>query len=109
MSIFDKINNWFKEGLEAPKVATPLTTYEIDLVPNAKYRLTRQMFLFPSQEVGADTNDFVKIGETVTYLKSGEIVEDNRLLSPWVYVRHENGKKTAEGWCFSHCLQKVEA
>jgi hypothetical protein len=62
------------------------------------------MFLFSTQEVTPDTNDYLKIGAEVTYLKSGEILEDNKMLSPWVYVRSKKGK---EGWCFSHYLEKT--
>jgi hypothetical protein len=78
--------------------------YEIDLRPNEKYCLTRQMYLFPNQEISTKVNDYLKIGATVTYLKSGNILEDNNFLSPWVWVRSESGK---EGWCFSHYLQKT--
>jgi hypothetical protein len=76
----------------------------VDLVPDEKYRLTRQMYLFPGQEVTAKVNDYLKIGAIVTYLKSGEMLEDNNVLAPWVYVRGEKGH---EGWCFSHYLEKA--
>jgi hypothetical protein len=83
------------------------------LVPNKKYRLTRQMYLFPGQEVSPEINDYLTIGAVVTYLKSGELVEDQKVLMPWVYVRSEKHKKTdmgkgQEGWCFSHYLEMVE-
>jgi hypothetical protein len=81
------------------------------LQSNKKYRLTRQMYLFPEQEVSAEINDYLKIGAIVTYLKSGELVEGSKM--PWVYVRSENEKKPdmgrgQEGWCFSEYLQTAE-
>ncbi|MDR0583069.1 MAG: hypothetical protein LBG57_01785 [Treponema sp.] len=87
--------------------------HRIDLVPNKKYRLTRQMYLFPEQEVSPRVNDYLKIGAVVTYLKSGELAEDNKVRMPWVYVRSEKQKKRdmgkgQEGWCFSHYLQAAE-
>jgi hypothetical protein len=87
---------------------------ELELVPNKKYRLTRQMYLFPQQEVSPRVNDYLKIGAVVTYLKSGELVEDNKVCMPWVYVRSENKKKAdmgkgQEGWCFSHYLAPMES
>ncbi|MDR2553652.1 MAG: hypothetical protein LBD31_10885 [Treponema sp.] len=86
---------------------------ELELVPNKKYRLTRHMYLFPEQEVSPEVNDYLKIGAVVTYLKSGELAEDNQARMPWVYVRSENQKKAdmgkgQEGWCFSHHLRAVE-
>ena len=86
---------------------------EIELIPNKKYRLTRQMYLFPGQEVSPQVNDYLKIGAVVTYLKSGELVEDNKVCMPWVYVRSEKQKKAdmgrgQEGWCFSQYLQTIE-
>jgi hypothetical protein len=86
---------------------------ELELVPNKKYRLTRHMYLFPEQEVSPQVNDYLKIGAVVTYLKSGELVEDNKARMPWVYVRSESQKKPdmgegQEGWCFSHHLQAIE-
>ncbi|MDR1094850.1 MAG: hypothetical protein LBL31_00495, partial [Spirochaetaceae bacterium] len=80
---------------------------ELDLIPQKKYRLTRQMYLFPEQEVSAEINDYLNIGAVVTYLKSGELVEDSKVSMPWVYVRSEKQKrpdmgKGQEGWCFSH-------
>jgi hypothetical protein len=85
----------------------------LELVPNKKYRLTRHMYLFPEQEVSPCINDYLKIGAVVTYLKSGELVEDNKVCMPWVYVRSEHQKKAdmgrgREGWCFSHYLQAIE-
>jgi hypothetical protein len=85
----------------------------IDLIPNKKYRLTRQMYLFPEQKVSPQVNDYLKIGAVVTYLKSGELVEEQNVSMPWVYVRSEKQKKAEmgkgkEGWCFSHYLQMVE-
>jgi hypothetical protein len=85
----------------------------LELIPNKKYRLTRQMYLFPGQEVSPQVNDYLKIGAVVTYLKSGELVEDQNVPMPWVYVRSEKQKKAdmgkgKEGWCFSHYLQTVE-
>jgi hypothetical protein len=90
-----------------------MTANELVLVPNKKYRLTRQMYLFPQQEVSPRVNDYLKIGAVVTYLKAGELVEDNKLRMPWVYVRSENHKKAdmgkgQEGWCFSHHLHAIE-
>jgi hypothetical protein len=90
-----------------------MTINELELIPNKRYRLTRQMYLFPKQEVSSQVNDYLKIGAVVTYLKSGELVEDNKLRMPWVYVRSENQKKAdmgkgQEGWCFSHHLQAAE-
>ncbi|MDR0628465.1 MAG: SH3 domain-containing protein [Treponema sp.] len=87
---------------------------ELELIPNKKYRLTRQMYLFPEQEVSPQINDYLKIGAVVTYLKSGELVEGNNKYMPWVYVRSEKQKKPdmgrgQEGWCFSHYLQMIEA
>ncbi|MDR0876704.1 MAG: SH3 domain-containing protein [Treponema sp.] len=82
----------------------PPASYDIVLTPNEKYQFTRQMYLFSSQEVTPDVNEYLKIGAVVTYLKSGEILEDNKLLAPWVYVRSEKGK---EGWCFAHYLKKL--
>jgi hypothetical protein len=89
----------------------PLLAPDVTLVPNRKYRLTRQMFLFPEQEVSAETNDYLKIGSVVTYLKSGGLVDDRSML--WVYVRSEKHSKMdmgkgQEGWCFSRYLQTVE-
>jgi hypothetical protein len=86
----------------------------LELIPQKKYRLTRQMYLFPEQEVTPEINDYLKIGAVVTYLKSGELVEDNKVSMPWVYVRSEKQKrmdmgKGQEGWCFSHYLQMAEA
>ncbi|MDR0374999.1 MAG: SH3 domain-containing protein [Treponema sp.] len=86
---------------------------ELYLIPNKKYRLTRQMYLFPKQEVSPQVNDYLKIGAVVTYLKSGELVEDQNVRMPWVYVRSEKQKKAnmgkgQEGWCFSHYLQMAE-
>jgi hypothetical protein len=85
----------------------------LELVPNKKYRLTRQMYLFPEQEVGPETNDYLTIGAVVTYLKSGELVEDQKVCMPWVYVRSTKHKKAdmgkgQEGWCFSHYLEMAE-
>ena len=85
----------------------------LELIPNKKYRLTRQMYLFPGQEVSPQVNDYLKIGAVVTYLKSGELVEDQNARMPWVYVRSEKQKKRdmgkgQEGWCFSHYLEMVE-
>jgi hypothetical protein len=85
----------------------------LDLIPNKKYRLTRHMYLFPKQEVSPQVNDYLKIGAVVTYLKSGEVVEDQNVRMPWVYVRSEKQKKAdmgkgKEGWCFSHYLQMIE-
>jgi hypothetical protein len=95
-------------------IIPPLRTDNgIELVPNKKYRLTRQMYLFTEQEVSPKVNDYLKIGAVVTYLKSGELVEDNNVCMPWVYVRSEKQKKAnmgkgREGWCFSHYLQTME-
>ncbi|MDR2864010.1 MAG: SH3 domain-containing protein [Spirochaetaceae bacterium] len=102
--------NFFKQLFSlkvenVPAVPTPPENNDIVLAENSKYRLTRQMYLFPGQEVSASVNDYLLIGATVVYLKSGEIIEDNHILSPWVYVRSAKGK---EGWCFSHYLQKIE-
>jgi hypothetical protein len=83
----------------------PPVTNDIELIPNEKYCLTRQMYLFPGQEVSAKAADYLKIGAVVTFLKTGEIVEDNNILSPWAYVRSAKDK---EGWCFSHYLKKAE-
>ncbi|MDR1126564.1 MAG: SH3 domain-containing protein [Treponema sp.] len=85
----------------------------LELIPNKKYRLTRQMYLFPEQKVSPQINDYLKIGAIVTYLQSGELEEDNNVRMPWVYVRSEKHKKAEmgkgkEGWCFSHYLQIVE-
>jgi hypothetical protein len=85
----------------------------LELIPNKKYRLTRQMYLFPQQEVTPKINDYLKIGAVVTYLKSGELVDDQNVFMPWVYVRSEKQKKAdmgkgQEGWCFSHYLQMLE-
>jgi hypothetical protein len=85
----------------------------LELIPNKKYRLTRQMYLFPEQKVSPQINDYLKIGAIVTYLRSGELEEDNNVRMPWVYVRSEKQKKKEmgkgqEGWCFSHYLQMVE-
>jgi hypothetical protein len=85
----------------------------LELTPNKKYRLTRQMYLFPEQEVSPQVNDYLRIGAVVTYLKSGELVEDQNVRMPWVYVRSEKQKKSGmgkgqEGWCFSHYLQMAE-
>jgi hypothetical protein len=71
------------------------------------------MYLFPEQKVSPRVNDYLKIGAVVTYLKSGELVEENNVCMPWVYVRSEKQKKAdmgrgQEGWCFSHYLQAVE-
>jgi hypothetical protein len=95
----------FSKEVQQPAPAKPPVTNDIILVPNEKYCLTRQMYLFQHQEVSPDVNDYLKIGAVVTYLKSGEILEDNRVLSPWVYARSAKGK---EGWCFSHYLKKAE-
>jgi hypothetical protein len=86
---------------------------ELELIPNKKYRLTRQMYLFPKQEVSPAINDYLKIGAVVTYLKSGELVENQNVRMPWVYVQSEKHKKPdmgrgQEGWCFSHYLEMVE-
>jgi hypothetical protein len=95
-------------------IVSPLRTDTgIELIPNKKYRLTRQMYLFSEQEVSPKVNDYLKIGAVVTYLKSGELVEDNKVCMPWVYVRSEKQKKAEmgkgkEGWCFSHYLQTAE-
>jgi hypothetical protein len=88
-------------------------TSEFELIPNKKYRLTRQMYLFPEQKVSPKINDYLKIGAVVTYLKSGELTEEQNVCMPWVYVRSENQKKAdmgkgQEGWCFSHYLQMAE-
>ncbi|MDR0707187.1 MAG: hypothetical protein LBF60_04840 [Treponema sp.] len=85
----------------------------LELIPNKKYRLTRHMYLFPEQEVSPQVNDYLKIGAVVTYLKSGELVEDQNTRMPWVYVRSEKQKKAdmgkgKEGWLFSHYLQMAE-
>jgi hypothetical protein len=101
MSFLEKL---FSTKAPPAQPVEPPVTNNIVLTPNAKYRLTRQMYLFPAQEVTPDVNDYLKIGAEVTYLKSGGILEDNRVLSPWVYARSAKGK---EGWCFSHYLQPV--
>ncbi|MDR0451487.1 MAG: SH3 domain-containing protein [Treponema sp.] len=85
----------------------------LELIPGKKYCLTRQMYLFPEQKVSAEINDYLKIGAVVTYLKSGELVEDQNVRMPWVYVRSEKQKKSnmgkgKEGWCFAHYLQTLE-
>jgi hypothetical protein len=100
-----------KETDEAGQKRAPLQSSDVELIPNKKYRLTRQMYLFPEQAVISEINDFLKIGAVVTYLKSGESVEDNSML--WVYVRSEKQNKPdmgkgQEGWCFSRYLQPVE-
>jgi hypothetical protein len=95
---------------------TPLSQHSesgLELIPNKKYRLTRHMYLFPEQKVSPQINDYLKIGAVVTYLKSGELVEDQNMRMPWVYVRSEKQKKAdmgkgKEGWCFSHYLQMME-
>jgi hypothetical protein len=84
-----------------------------ELIPGKKYRLTRQMYLFPEQQVSSQVNDYLKIGAVVTYLKSGELTEEQNVCMPWVYVRSENQKKEdmgkgKEGWCFAHYLQMAE-
>jgi SH3-like domain-containing protein len=98
------LKSLFSPG-DQPQPVKPPATNNIELVPNEKYRLTRQMYLFPAQAVSAKTNDYLKIGAVVSFLKAGETVEDNNIFSPWVYVRSAKGK---EGWCFSHYLEKVE-
>jgi hypothetical protein len=85
----------------------------LELIPGKKYRLTRQMYLFQEQQVSPQVNDYLKIGAVVTYLKSGELTEDQNVCMPWVYVRSEKQKKEdmgkgKEGWCFAHYLQMVE-
>jgi hypothetical protein len=92
-----------KGKAEANRTAPP------KLVPNTKYRLTRQMYLFPRQEVTSDVNDYLEIGAVVTYVNSGGPVEFNGVTAPWVYVRSERKKKKwmgkgREGWCFAHFL-----
>ncbi|MDR1318943.1 MAG: SH3 domain-containing protein [Treponema sp.] len=89
---------------EAQPVKPPVTN-DLVLVPNEKYCLTRQMYLFPAQEVSARASEYLKIGAVVSFLKEGGIVEDNNILSPWAYVRSAKGR---EGWCFSHYLKKAE-
>ena len=91
-----------------------------DIVPEGfvlqtgeKYRLTRQMYLFPAQEVTARVNDYLKIGAVVTYIQSGGLTEFNGISLPWVYVKSENTKKAdmgkgREGWCFSHFLERAD-
>jgi hypothetical protein len=91
----------------------PRQDKELELIPNKKYCLTRQMYLFREQQVSPQVNDYLTIGAVVTYLKSGELVEENNVRMPWVYVRSEKQKKAdmgkgREGWCFSHYLQAVE-
>jgi hypothetical protein len=95
------------------KQTTSRARSELSLIPGKKYRLTRHMYLFPQQEVGADVNDYLTIGAVVTYLKSGELVEDQKVNMPWVYVQSEKQKKPdwgkgREGWCFSHYLEPVQ-
>lgn len=85
----------------------------IELIPNKKYRLTRQMYLFPEQKVSPQVKDYLRIGAVVTYLKSGEMEDDNNVRMPWVYVRSEKNKKPEmgkgqEGWCLSHYLETAE-
>jgi hypothetical protein len=92
---------------------TPRAGNALVLIPGKKYRLTRHMYLFPQQEVSAEVNDYLTIGAVVTYLKSGELVEDQKARMPWVYVRSEKQKKPdrgkgQEGWCFSHYLEPAE-
>jgi hypothetical protein len=99
--------------LFAKKSETRQPSSGFELIPNKKYRLTRQMYLFPKQEVTPQINDYLKIGAVVTYLKSGTLVEDQNLSMPWVYVRSEKHRKAdmgkgREGWCFSHYLEMVE-
>ncbi|MDR2095189.1 MAG: SH3 domain-containing protein [Treponema sp.] len=104
--VFKKIIKLLALEGQEPQVVKQPETYQIDLVPNKKYRLKRQMYLFPSQAVTPKVNDYLRIGAIVSYLKSGEIFQDNNVLSPWVYVRSEKG---TEGWCFSHYLQMADA
>jgi hypothetical protein len=104
------MEHFTKAGEITPPLRTDTGT---EFIPNKKYRLTRQMYLFPEQKVSPDVNDYLKIGAVVTYLKSGEFVEDNKVCMPWVYVRSEKQKKAdmgkgQEGWCFSHYLQMAE-
>ncbi|MDR1985555.1 MAG: SH3 domain-containing protein [Treponema sp.] len=104
MKLFKK-----SRGMSSPQQSTR----GFELIPNKKYRLTRQMYLFPKQEVSPQINDYLTIGAVVTYLKSGEVVEDQNVRMPWVYVRSEMHKKAdmgkgQEGWCFSHYLQMAE-
>jgi hypothetical protein len=100
-----------KETDEAGRNRASFQSSNVELIPNKKYRLTRQMYLFPKQTVSPEINDYLKIGAVVTYLKSGESVEENGM--PWVYVRSEKQNKPdlgrgQEGWCFSRYLQPVE-
>jgi hypothetical protein len=109
MNFFTKLFSPAVAGTARPVQAPVMRS--IELVPNAKYRLTRQMFLFPAQAVSPEVNDYLRIGATVTYVKSGELTDFNNVLSPWVYVRSEKQKKKGkgtEGWCFSHYLERVE-
>jgi hypothetical protein len=103
MSFLDKLFAPTGAKTVAPAVK-PAVPYDIELVPNVKYRTTRQMFLFPKQDVVADVNDYLLIGAVVTYLERGESFEDNHLIAPWVRVRSAKGK---EGWCFAHYLVPV--
>jgi hypothetical protein len=82
----------------AERIAVP---YDIELIPNTQYRTTRQMYLFTKQAIAPDVNDYLLIGAVVTYLRSGDMLEDNHLLAPWVKVRSSKGR---EGWCFAHYL-----
>jgi SH3-like domain-containing protein len=90
---------------EQPAAAQQPAKRAAELIDGADYQLTRQMYLFPGQEVTADVNGYLKIGETVRYLRSGEPLEDNGVMGNWVYVR---GPKGAEGWLFSHYLKKAD-
>lgn len=83
------------------------------LTPGKKYRLKRQMYLFPGQEVSAQVNDYLKIGAVVTYIKSGGMTDFNGVVLPWVFVQSEKVKKAdmgkgREGWCFAHFLEPID-
>jgi hypothetical protein len=96
---------------EAARKNASLQSNRVEFIPHKKYRLTRQMYLFPEQAVSPEINDYLKIGAVVTYLKSGELVEDDSMR--WVYVRSEKQNKAdmgrgQEGWCFSHYLKLAE-
>jgi hypothetical protein len=108
---FHELEEYMKLFAKSGEVRQPSSGFE--LIPNKKYRLTRQMYLFPKQEVSPQVNDYLKIGAVVTYLKSGTLVEDQDVRMPWVYVRSEKHRKAdmgkgREGWCFSHYLQMAE-
>jgi hypothetical protein len=84
----------------------------IELKLNEKYKIIQLTNLYQKEE---NDSKFIKMtnmrkilqldaGKYIYYLRSGENARVKEIISPWIYVRTEDGN---EGWCLSHYIEKV--